>query len=262
MFKFFLFATVAVVFVSMFKFIFSIIWNTEPAKYSLELVKNHALAQAHLGEKYRKGLFITGNVQMHGGDGWASLRYKLKGKTGFAKVEVLAEQKNHKWIYQNISFHRNGDEYDIIDLLENKDAVYKTEKVFNELAAKSKLRSDHKLMLMITGGIFALILPIIVLVCFGYLDSEPYKYSRELIKNNAEVQEYLGRDFKKSGFTKWSYSTDSGSGEAEFKYKLKGEKGVADVHVIADMVNGVWIYRKIVVYKDGGGRGIIDLTPR
>ena len=247
----------------LFHFVFYFLWKSEAAKHSLELIKNNAEAQVLLGENYKRSWYIFGSIRTspNGSGGEAHLHYKLKGKTGFATVEVLAEKANYVWMYQKIIFKKNGNNYDVIDLLNPNASVHKPELVNEGTVAREKKRKQRFGIITVLIGV-AVALLIAVFIFGGFETSEPYTYSLELIQNSPEVRAYLGDNCKKSGLIEGEIKEKFKSGSADLRYTLKGKKGVLHVHVVAEKINDVWVYRKIVLYNDELSTVRIDLTPR
>ena len=102
--------------------IFSLFKNSEPYKYSLELIENNQDAMEYLGEKYKLPIIISGSMSMNGnGTGQASLSYKIKGKNGISRVYIDAEKENGIWKYNKVIFYKEKGKADSIDLLLNKE---------------------------------------------------------------------------------------------------------------------------------------------
>ena len=102
--------------------IFSLFKNSEPYKYSLELIENNQDAMEYLGEKYKLPIIISGSMSMNGnGMGQASLSYKIKGKNGISRVYIDAEKENEIWKYNKVIFYKEKGKADSIDLLLNKE---------------------------------------------------------------------------------------------------------------------------------------------
>ena len=102
--------------------IFSLFKNSEPYKYSLELIENNQDAMEYLGEEYKLPIIISGSISMNGnGTGQASLSYKIKGKNGISRVYIDAEKENGIWKYNKVIFYKEKGKADSIDLLLNKE---------------------------------------------------------------------------------------------------------------------------------------------
>nr|WP_253674833.1 cytochrome c oxidase assembly factor Coa1 family protein [Treponema sp. OMZ 855] len=73
---------------------FSLFKNSEPYKYSLELIENNQDAMEYLGEEYKLPIIISGSMSMNGnGTGQASLSYKKKGKMVFQECISMLKRK-------------------------------------------------------------------------------------------------------------------------------------------------------------------------
>ena len=102
--------------------IFSLFKNSEPYKYSVELIENNQDAMEYLGEEYKLPIIISGSMSMNGnGTGKASLSYKIKGKNGISRVYIDAEKENGIWKYNKVIFYKEKGKADSIDLLLNKE---------------------------------------------------------------------------------------------------------------------------------------------
>ena len=102
--------------------IFSLFKNSEPYKYSVELIENNQDAMEYLGEEYKLPIIISGSMSMNGnGTGKASLSYKIKGKNGISIVYIDAEKENGIWKYNKVIFYKEKGKADSIDLLLNKE---------------------------------------------------------------------------------------------------------------------------------------------
>ena len=112
--------------------------------------------------------------------------------------------------------------------------------------------------------IFSIGLLLAVIICVSVFSSfsncEPYKYSVEVIKDNQEIIEYLGENYKISKIISGSISTNGdGTGKASISYTIKGKNGKSRVYVDALKENGIWNYRKLIFYKEKGKVDSIDL---
>jgi len=95
--------------------------------------------------------------------------------------------------------------------------------------------------------IFILVEGVFIFVVMAFKNSEPFKHSIELIENNSEIMEYIGNDYKQIGMILGSINVSGDStGNASIMYKIKGK-------------NGIWIYQKILFYKEFGSTDVIDL---
>lgn len=108
--------------------------------------------------------------------------------------------------------------------------------------------------------VFVLALAVIFSVLSGLKNCEPYLQSVQLIETNAEVQEYLGENYKLSKFVSGSLVTSAGGkGSAELSYSIKGKNGTSRVYVEAQKENDIWFYNKVVFYKIKGKADCVDL---
>ena len=103
-----------------------------------------------------------------------------------------------------------------------------------------------------------------IIVCTSifslFKNSEPYKYSVELIENNQDAMEYLGEEYKLPIIISGSMGMNgNGTGKASLSYKIKGKNGISRVYIDAEKENGIWKYNKVIFYKDKGKAGSIDL---
>ena len=108
--------------------------------------------------------------------------------------------------------------------------------------------------------IFLLVEGIFIFVVMAFKNSEPFKHSIELIENNSEIMEYIGNDYKQTGMILGSINVSGDStGNASIMYKIKGKNGISRIYVKAEKENGIWIYQKILFYKEFGSTNVIDL---
>lgn len=108
--------------------------------------------------------------------------------------------------------------------------------------------------------IFLLVEGIFIFVVMAFKNSEPFKHSIELIENNSEIMEYIGNDYKQIGMILGSINVSGDStGNASIMYKIKGKNGISRIYVKAEKENGIWIYQKILFYKEFGSTNVIDL---
>ena len=108
--------------------------------------------------------------------------------------------------------------------------------------------------------IFILVAGIFIFVWMAFKNSEPFKHSIELIENNSEIMEYIGNDYKQTGMILGSINVSGDStGNASIMYKIKGKNGISRIYVKAEKENGIWIYQKILFYKELGSTDVIDL---
>ena len=108
--------------------------------------------------------------------------------------------------------------------------------------------------------IFILVAGIFIFVGIAFKNSEPFKHSIELIENNSEIMEYIGNDYKQTGMILGSINVSGDStGNASIMYKIKGKNGISRIYVKAEKENGIWIYQKILFYKEFGSTDVIDL---
>ena len=108
--------------------------------------------------------------------------------------------------------------------------------------------------------IFLLVEGIFIFVVMAFKNSEPFKHSIELIENNSEIMEYIGNDYKQIGMILGSINVSGDStGNASIMYKIKGKNGISRIYIKAEKENGIWIYQKILFYKEFGSTDVIDL---
>lgn len=108
--------------------------------------------------------------------------------------------------------------------------------------------------------IFLLVEGVFIFVVMAFKNSEPFKHSIELIENNSEIMEYIGNDYKQIGMILGSINVSGDStGNASIMYKIKGKNGISRIYVKAEKENGIWIYQKILFYKEFGSTDVIDL---
>lgn len=100
-------------------------------------------------------------------------------------------------------------------------------------------------------------------VVSAFKNSEPYKYSIELIQNNKEALNLLGDNFKQKGIISGSISAnDNATGKAQMSFKVKGTNGISRIYIDAYKENGIWNYNKIILYKKNINSEYIDLLEK
>ncbi len=128
---------------------------------------------------------------------------------------------------------------------------------------KIKKRENKKIIITVFTVlliIFILVAGIFIFVGMAFKNSEPFKHSIELIENNSEIMEYIGNDYKQTGMILGSINVSGDStGNASIMYKIKGKNGTSRIYVKAEKENGIWIYQKILFYKELGSTDVIDL---
>ena len=119
-----------------------------------------------------------------------------------------------------------------------------------------KKRENKKIIITV----FTVLLIIFIFVVMAFKNSEPFKHSIELIENNSEIMEYIGNDYKQTGMILGSINVSGDStGNASIMYKIKGKNGISRIYVKAEKENGIWIYQKILFYKEFASTDVIDL---
>ena len=140
---------------------------------------------------------------------------------------------------------------------------YYKEKVVEVLLGKTETRENKKIIITVFTVlliIFILVAGIFIFVGMAFKNSEPFKHSIELIENNSEIMEYIGNDYKQTGMILGSINVSGDStGNASIMYKIKGKNGISRIYVKAEKENGIWIYQKILFYKELGSTDVIDL---
>ena len=128
---------------------------------------------------------------------------------------------------------------------------------------KIKKRENKKIIITVLTVlliIFLLVEGVFIFVVMAFKNSEPFKHSIELIENNSEIMEYIGNDYKQTGMILGSINVSGDStGNASIMYKIKGKNGISRIYVKAEKENGIWIYQKILFYKELGSTDVIDL---
>ncbi len=133
-----------------------------------------------------------------------------------------------------------------------------------EIAQNQKEVTEKKKISVRYVALIAVSLVVALVFCFSvfstFKNSEPYLHSIKLIEENAEVQEYLGENYKLPIFVSGSMSTSAnGTGFASISYSLKGKNGKSRVYVEAQKENDIWFYNKVVFYKIKGKADCVDL---
>lgn len=92
-----------------------------------------------------------------------------------------------------------------------------------------------------------IIVTFVLLICFFVglyileIRSEPYNFALEFIDNNKTVWENVGpQKTRRLSFFGYSVRYSGPSGRAEYKIKVKGEKGEGDVYLELEKSVGRW----------------------
>ena len=111
--------------------------------------------------------------------------------------------------------------------------------------------------------VFLIIFAVFILCfCFFYIssaNSEPIKYSYNLIQMDEKICDYLGNNFKRVGLVHASISRENNKILANFSYKILGEKGISKVNISCIKEDNLWNYNSIAFYYDENNNEFFDL---
>lgn len=91
---------------------------SEPYKHSIAVIEANQQIMEQIGENYRQKGFILGSFQNSGKKGGADFSYKVIGKSGISKVQVVAAKADGIWSYSVLDFYPDARGDDVINLLE------------------------------------------------------------------------------------------------------------------------------------------------
>ncbi|MBZ0327616.1 MAG: cytochrome c oxidase assembly factor 1 family protein [Altibacter sp.] len=111
-----------------------------------------------------------------------------------------------------------------------------------------------------TGGCLLIIILFVVFagtmfigVTSIFTDSEPYKEALANAQSNELVIQALGEPIETSGMIKGGINYNNGEGHTNLDIPIKGPKGAAVLHVVADKYTEVWEYQLMeVTIKETG----------
>ena len=89
----------AMMFVGIFGFVFAIMKSNDAYRIGVEKAKHSPEVVALLGSPIREGIFITGNVNVTGASGNASLAIPLSGPKGKATLYLQANKIEGEWVF-------------------------------------------------------------------------------------------------------------------------------------------------------------------
>lgn len=99
---------------------------------------------------------------------------------------------------------------------------------------------------------------VIVVVVFGAIKhSGPYEESLRQARSDSRVADALGRPIRASFVVGGTVNIDSGKGNADINYTLRGSKQNGKMHVVATRIDHAWSYSEMTVTPDEGAQ--IDL---
>ena len=109
---------------------------------------------------------------------------------------------------------------------------------------KRQKHSGMKFYVIFFVGMACFSVALFVVLGLIFSSSEPYKMSIEMIESNAEIMEYLGADYKRTGSIGGRISGRS----ADLTYKLSGKNGISRVDLYAINGNTGWEFMALYFY--------------
>ena len=107
----------AMMFVGIFGFVFAIMKSNDAYRIGVEKAKHSPEVVALLGSPIREGIFITGNVNVTGASGNASLAIPLSGPKGKATLYLQANKIEGEWVFNQLTVRGENSNYKINLLL-------------------------------------------------------------------------------------------------------------------------------------------------
>lgn len=101
--------------------------------------------------------------------------------------------------------------------------------------------------------ICCMVMAIFIGVMSAMKNNEVYIHSLSVVKADSRVTDKIGENITAAFFVSGDVSNDS----VNLKVPVKGEKGSADVYIVANNVAGRWKYETLTVHVDNNG--IVDL---
>ena len=111
---------------------------------------------------------------------------------------------------------------------------------------KRQKHSGMKFYVIFFVGMACFSVGLFVVLGLIFSSSEPYKMSIEMLESNAEIMEYLGADYKRTGTINGRISGRS----ADLSYKLSGKNGISRVDLYAINGHNGWEFMALYFYYD------------
>jgi len=83
-------------------FVFGTMKSSEPYQGALQISKQSEAVQAKLGAPLKEGFFVSGNINISGPSGEASLEIPISGPKGSGIIYVEAKRQMGKWYYPRL----------------------------------------------------------------------------------------------------------------------------------------------------------------
>jgi TonB family protein len=99
-----------IVFVAM-----SAIKSSEVYQGALKVVQTHPAAVGRLGEPVRDGWFVTGNIKVDVGGGYANFEVPVSGPKGSGTLYVRAVSPDGSWMYERLDLAAGGETVSLLD---------------------------------------------------------------------------------------------------------------------------------------------------
>lgn len=121
---------------------------------------------------------------------------------------------------------------------------------------KRQKHSGMKFYIIFFVGMAAFSVGLFVVLELIFSSSQAYKMSIEMLESNAEIMEYLGPDYKRTGSIGGRISGRS----ADLSYKLAGKNGVSFVETYAINGHNGWEFMALYFYYKEGEATRINLV--
>ena len=100
--------------------IFGIMKSSDAYKGAVTQAQVHAVVQDRLGEPIEAGLIVTGNVNVSGSSGQASLTIPISGPKGKGTLYVEATKSAGQWTFSElvVEVRESGEQVDLLETAE------------------------------------------------------------------------------------------------------------------------------------------------
>jgi cytochrome oxidase complex assembly protein 1 len=97
--------------------VFGIMKSSDAYKDAVAQAKTHQVVQEHLGEPLEEGLFVTGNINVSGSSGQASLAIPISGPKGKGTLYVEATKSVGQWRFATlmVEVRETGERIDVLE---------------------------------------------------------------------------------------------------------------------------------------------------
>ena len=104
-------------------------------------------------------------------------------------------------------------------------------------------------------GVWAGLVTFFFVILWGIIsfmhDSEPYRHSLAMVRDNPRVEQALGTPIEPGFLVNGKIDYDGNTGFAELNYDISGPKGGATVYLDAEQEHGRWRFFSLVVVTPG-----------